>query len=137
MNVGELATIHGASFSFAPRPWSAAEFESLLISPNVKLFQQTGGFAIFRFAGPEAELLTIAVDPALRRQGIAKRLMLAGHDSAKSAGVEEVFLEVSQENPHAKSLYERFGYEARAIRTNYYSGPNGQKINSIVMRCVL
>ena len=101
MNVGELATIHGASFSFAPRPWSAAEFESLLISPNVKLFQQTGGFAIFRFAGPEAELLTIAVDPALRRQGIAKRLMLAGHDSAKSAGVEEIFLEVSQENPHA------------------------------------
>lgn len=137
MNVGELAKIHGASFTFAPRPWTAKEFESLLVSPNVKVFEQVGGFAIFRFAGPEAELLTIAVDPAVRRQGIAKRLLLTGHESAKMAGVEEVFLEVSQTNPHAKSLYEQFGYEVRAIRQNYYSGPNGQKINGLVMRCTL
>ena len=137
MNAAELAKIHGASFSYAPRPWTAEEFESLLTSPNIKLFEKTGGFAIFRFAGPEAELLTIAVDPAHRRQGIAKKLMLMGHESAKSAGVEEVFLEVSQENPHATSLYEQFGYEVRAIRENYYSGPNGQKINGLVMRCAL
>ena len=137
MNAVELAKIHGASFSYAPRPWTDDEFESLLTSPNIKLFEQAGGFAIFRFAGPEAELLTIAVNPAVRRQGIAKKLMLTGHESAKSAGVEEVFLEVSQENPHAKSLYEQFGYEVRAIRENYYFGPNGQKINGLVMRCAL
>ena len=137
MNAVELAAIHGASFTYAPRPWTAAEFESLLKSPNIKLFEQAGGFVVFRFAGPEADLLTIAVDPSLRRQGIAKKLMLTGHESAKFAGVEEVFLEVSQENPAAKSLYEQFGYEVRAIRKNYYSGPNGQKINGLVMRCAL
>ncbi len=137
MNVEALAKIHGASFTYAPRPWKAHEFESLLASPNVKLFEQAGGFVIFRFAGPEAELLTIAVDPAVRRQGIAKRLLLTGHESAKAAGVEEVFLEVSQTNPQAKSLYEQFGYEVRATRENYYYGPNGQNINGLVMRCVL
>ncbi len=137
MNVGELAKIHGASFTYAPRPWSAQEFESLLVSPNVKLFDQAGGFAIFRFAGPEAELLTIAVNPAVRRQGIAKKLLLTGHESAKMAGVEEVFLEVSVANLQAKSLYEQFGYEVRATRENYYSGPNGQKINGLVMCCAL
>jgi len=137
MNAVELAKIHGASFSFAPRPWAAEEFESLLTSPNVKLFEHVGGFAVFRFAGPEAELLTIAVDPAFRRQGIAKKLMQTGHESAKSASVQEVFLEVSQENPHAKSLYDQFGYEVRAIRESYYFGPNGQKINGLVMRCGL
>jgi len=137
MNAVELAKIHAASFSYAPRPWRAEEFDSLLLSPNIKLFEHTSGFAIFRFAGPEAELLTIAVDPAFRRQGIAKKLILAGHESAKKSGVEEVFLEVSQENPHAKSLYEQFGYEVRAIRENYYFGPNGQKINGLVMRCAL
>ena len=137
MNAVELAKIHAASFSYAPRPWTADEFDSLLKSPNIKLFEQAGGFVVFRFAGPEADLLTIAVDPAFRRQGIAKKLMLIGHESAKSAGVEEVFLEVSQENPHAKSLYEQFGYEVRAIREKYYSGPNGQKINGLVMRCLL
>jgi len=137
MNVGELAKIHSASFSYAPRPWTAKEFESLLTSPNIKLFEQTRGFAIFRFAGPEAELLTIAVDPPRRRQGIAKALMLTGHESARAASVKEVFLEVSDENPYAKSLYEQFGYEVQAIRENYYFGPNGQKINGLVMRCVL
>ena len=135
MNVSELAKIHAASFTFAPRPWTEAEFESLLNSPNVKVFQRTGGFAIFRFAGPEAELLTIAVDPAFRRQGIAKELMSAGHESAKLAGVKEVFLEVSEENSAAKSLYEQIGYEVRAVRKNYYIGPNGQKINGLVMCC--
>lgn len=137
MNAEELATIHAASFDFAPRPWTVAEFESLLAPANVKLFQELGGFAIFRFAGPEAELLTIAVDPAFRRQGIAGRLLFAGHESAKLVGVEEIFLEVSEENPAAKSLYDQFGYEVRATREKYYSGPNGQKINGLVMRCTL
>lgn len=137
MNFDDLANIHRASFTHAPRPWTAAEFESLLDSSNVKLFQDVGGFAIFRFAGPEAELLTIAVDPAFRRQGIAKRLLIAGHESAKSGGVEEIFLEVSDHNSAARPLYEQFGYEIRAIRENYYYGPNGQKINGLVMRCPL
>ncbi len=137
MTAGELAKIHSASFSYAPRPWSAEEFESLLASANNKLFSEAGGFAIFRFSGPEAELLTIAVDPAFRRQGIAKRLIISGQESAKSAGVQEIFLEVSTENPEAKSLYDQFGYEVLAIRENYFFGPNGQKINGLVMRCVL
>ena len=137
MNVEDLAKIHAASFVFAPRPWTVSEFESLLVLTGARLFQEPGGFALFRFTGPEAELLTIAVDPAFRRQGIARRLLQAGHESAKSAGVEEVFLEVSEENPAAKSLYDQFGYEIRAVREKYYYGPNGQKINGLVMRCPL
>lgn len=137
MNTTELAKIHNASFSHAPRPWTQAEFDSLLSSPNVKLFQGDGGFAIFRFAGPEAELLTIAVDPAKRRQGIAKKLILIGHESAKKAGVEEVFLEVSAENHAAQALYRNLGYKNKAIRKNYYFRPNGQKINGLVMNCLV
>jgi len=137
MNTAELARIHSASFSYAPRPWTQAELDSLLASPNIKLFQEDGGFAIFRYVGPEAELLTIAVDPGKRRQGIARKLMLSGHESAKKAGVEEVFLEVSEKNPTAKALYEQFKYKVQAIRKNYYSGPNGQKNNGLVMRRIL
>lgn len=137
MNSTELAIIHSASFSYAPRPWTKAEFDSLLISANVKLFCEDGGFAIFRFAGQEAELLTIAVDPIKRRQGIAKKLMANGHESAKILDVEEIFLEVSEENRTAKLLYTQFGYEIQAVRKNYYFGPNGQKINGLVMRSTL
>lgn len=133
MNTAELAKIHNASFSYAPRPWTEAEFDSLLKSTNVKLFYEDGGFAIFRFAGPEAELLTIAVDPIKRRQGIAKNLILSGHESAKKAGVEEIFLEVSADNHAAQALYRKLGYKNKAIRKNYYIRPNGQKINGLVM----
>lgn len=137
MNIAELARIHNVSFSYAPRPWSEAELDSILNLTNVRLFQEDGGFAIFRFVGPEAELLTIAVDPRCRRQGTANKILLNGHEAAKKFGVEEVFLEVSEENLAAKALYEQFGYEFRALRKNYYFGPNGQKVNGLVMRCIL
>lgn len=128
-----LAEIHGASFTLAPRPWSADELKSLLSSPNTTLFEIDGGFAITRAAGPEVELLTIAVHPDFRRQNIAMRLMEMLQKSAKESGAEEIFLEVSVENTAACALYGACGYVAKATRMNYYSGPNGKKINALVM----
>lgn len=133
MNADALAKIHAASFTIAPRPWSAAEFRSLLESPNTYVFTQTGGFALVRIAGPEAELLTIAVDPAFRRQRIAWNLLETMQEFCKSRAVEEIFLEVSTQNDAAKTLYENNGFQLRAMRNDYYDGPNGQKISALVM----
>lgn len=129
----KLAEIHKASFTLAPRPWSGAEIESLLSSPNAQLFELEGGFAITRTAGPEVELLTIAVHPNFRRQHIAANLMESLKVSAQESGAEEVFLEVSEENTTAISLYKSKGYVVRATRRDYYFGPNGKKINALVM----
>lgn len=137
MNADELAEIHHASFVHAPRPWTVAEFESLLTSPNVELFTEVGGFALCQLAGPEAELLTIAVHPDFRRQGIAQKLLSKLHRFAKSSGAEDVFLEVSDGNSGAKALYEKNGYSTQGMRKNYYLGPNDQKNNALVMRCSL
>ena len=133
MTPDELAEIHGASFTFAPRPWSADEIASILASPNTKLIELPQGFAIYRTAGPEAELLTIAVYPDSRRQGIASKLLHTLHKSAEKLGVEEVFLEVSEKNSGARALYEAHGYSSVAVRKDYYDGPNGQKIGALVM----
>ncbi len=132
MTPKELADIHQQSFVF-PRPWSVAEITDLIDSPNVHLLVESGGFALIRIAGPEAELLTIAVDPAQRRQRIASRLMATLLETAKCHGVEEVFLEVAEGNTPAIALYETSGFTRRATRKGYYIGPNGQKINALIM----
>ena len=128
----ELAAIHANSF-ITPRPWSSAEIAGILAAPNTHLFSAPHGFAITRIAGPEAELLTIAVDPARRRHRIGKTLMdmLIAH--AKTAGVEEMFLEVAANNEAAQKLYQFCGFSTRATRKDYYTEPNGQKISAIVM----
>jgi len=132
-----LARMHAVCFTQAPRPWSASEFQSLLSSPQVYLIEETQGFAVFRIAGPEAELLTVAVHPVVQRQGIASKLVQKMHKHALKTGVQEVFLEVSEENAAGIALYLGAGYESRAIRKGYYNGPNGKKTNAIVMAKVL
>jgi len=137
MTPAQLAKLHAACFSYAPRPWSATEFASLLQSQQSRLLQDDGGFALFRLAGPEAELLTIAVHHDKRRQRIAAGLLEQGRNLCKSVGVEEVFLEVSEVNSGAIELYKKTGFREVARRTGYYIGPNGQKITAIVMALTL
>lgn len=132
-----MAEIHAACFPAYPRAWSRDEIDSVLDSRHSHLFTTQGGFAICRFAGPEAELLTIAVHPRFRRRGAATEMLEEMCRQARHAGVEEIFLEVAQDNTAAISLYGRAGFVQVAVRENYYNGPNGQKINGLVMLCDL
>lgn len=132
MTSDKLAVIHANSF-ITPRPWSSAEIADILAAPNTHLFDVPNGFAISRIAGPEAELLTIAVDPTYRRNRIGKHLMETVISHAKSERVEEIFLEVSANNEPAQKLYQFCGFTSRATRKDYYTEPNGQKISAIVM----
>ena len=68
----------------------AAGLAELVASPGVAglLLQVDGhdaGFALCRVAADEAELLTIAVRPARRRQGAARRLLAAVIDHVRDA----------------------------------------------------
>jgi len=132
MTPQQLSDIHAASF-IQPRPWSAAEFSGLLQSENSLLCHQAGGFALGRVAGDEMELLTIAVDPAHRRRGIASQLMQKLEAAALDKSVTTVFLEVAQSNPHAIALYHGCGFAQVGLRKNYYTNASGQPVNAIVM----
>lgn len=137
MTFDELATMHAACFTQAPRAWRSSEFQSLLSSPHTYLFEKAQGFAVFRIAGPEAELLTIAVHPTAQKQGIAIKLLQELHGFALEKGVEEVILEVSEKNPAGIALYQRAGYLRCGGRKDYYNEPNGKKTNAIVMSKLL
>lgn len=118
----ELARLHALCFT-TPPPWSAASFAALLESPHVFLLQASGGaaFALGRVIGPEAELLTLATDPAARRQGLARDLMARFEVVARARGARTLFLEVAEDNTAARALYAACGYVQTGRRPGYYT----------------
>ena len=86
-----LAALHAAAFAPA-RGWSAAEFDSFLADPACLLVARPEGFALARVTLDEAELLTIATDPARRRQGVARGLLGALFGGLAGRGAETPFL---------------------------------------------
>lgn len=136
MTPDQLADIHAASFT-QPRPWNVEEFSNLLDSATTRLITSANGFALIQIAGPEAELLTIAVHPNARRTGQGSALMTDLLATAKSANCEEIFLEVVDTNASAIALYHAAGFTERAMRKDYYNGPNGAKSSALIMHKTL
>lgn len=68
----------------------------------------------------ESELLTVCVEPAYRRQGIARQLLLALFDMAREQGSCKVFLEVRAADAGAQDLYRGLGFEQIGKRRRYY-----------------
>jgi len=132
------AAIHRTGFA---HPWSAGEFASLLASPttlaSAALDPASGrlrGFALSRLAADEAEILTVAVDPALRGHGVGRDLMREHLAHATLSGARAIFLEVDPDNDAAVALYRRFGFRDVGRREGYYRRPEGQSAAAIVMR---
>ena len=132
MTPTEMARIHKASF-ITPRPWNEKEILEILSSPGCFLEHLIGGFFIARVIADEAELLTLAVDPLLRRKGIGKILVERFLRHAKSKGAYLAFLEVASNNHAAQALYKTAGFVESATRKKYYSGPGNTKIDAKIM----
>jgi ribosomal-protein-alanine N-acetyltransferase len=82
----------------------------------------------------QGELGNIAVDPAFRRRGLARRLIALVLERAAARGVRELFLEVRPSNTGARQLYESFGFAHVGQRRNYYQEPVE---DAVVMRVLL
>lgn len=90
------------------------------------------GFSLFRSVAGEAELLLLAVAPAFRRQGIARRLLEDFIERSRSAGVARVHLEVRDGNP-AVAMYRAAGFETAGRRRNYYHGSDGDQFDALTL----
>lgn len=71
----------------------------------------------------EGDLMTVAVLPAYRRQGVGERLVRKLLTNAAQAGIETVFLEVRESNASARRLYERVGFTIVGHLPCYYRAP--------------
>ncbi len=132
MTPAEMAAIHAACFT-TPRPWSAAEIAETLANPHCFLLTEPAGFLIGRVVAGEAELITLAVDPALRQRGTGGRLVEGFLAEAVARGAESAVLEVSAENLPAQSLYARKAFQPLGKRRGYYLSPEGRRIDALVL----
>jgi ribosomal-protein-alanine N-acetyltransferase len=119
-----MAAIHAACFA---KSWDASEIGQFLGVPgclallaSVSPAQAPQGFLIVRSACDEAELLTLAVDPACRRLGVASALLGAAASALRGAGTKRLFLEVDQGNSAARGLYLSLGAVVVGRRPRYY-----------------
>lgn len=133
MTPTDLAALHARCFD-TPRPWSATEFTDLLAATGVFLETAEHGFAMGRTAGPEAELLTLAVDPTSRRAGTGRALLTAFETTAQRGGAQDALLEVASDNNPALALYNQAGYHQAGQRPAYYQRPDGTRIDALILR---
>ena len=132
MHPAEMAVIHAACFT-TPPPWSEAEIVQTLDSPFAFAVTAQSGFLIGRVVAGEAELITLAVHPAARRQGIGGRLVAQFLAEAAGRGAESVFLEVAADNLPAQNLYASKGFEPKGKRRGYYRTPDGARVDALVL----
>ncbi|MBU1347168.1 MAG: ribosomal protein S18-alanine N-acetyltransferase [Alphaproteobacteria bacterium] len=125
-----LADLHAQAFD---APWSAAAFADLLGQTGLILEADANGFIVVRVVADEAEILTLAVRPSGRRAGLGARLVRAATDRAAAAGARRMFLEVAEDNPAARALYERLGFETAGRRLRYYHRRSGSDVDALLL----
>lgn len=138
---GILAELHTATFR---RGWSEAEFEALLVQDGVHCLiadfrsafgrLSVAGFALYRVAGDEAEILSIAVTEACRRRGVGRRLMEEVLRHLYRERVAGLLLEVEDLNAAAIALYRGLEFAPVGQRPAYYQQGRAAPRGALVMR---
>lgn len=131
-----MAAVHGRAFA---RGWSVEDISALTSGPGgfalmVEEDEAVLGFILCRAMAGEAEILTLAVDPAARRRGLGRALVEAATGAARMAGAESLFLEVAHDNTPALALYEAVGFAHAGLRRGYYDLGGGNTADAVVMR---
>jgi len=137
-----LAEIHGAGFD---RGWSADDIATLLEAAGGYgfLVRDPGdpgsvrGFILARALAGEAEILTVTVGPGWRRRGLARALVEAAANAARTLAAEALFLEVAADNGPAIALYRQAGFEPAGRRPGYYRRPGAPAVDALVLRLPL
>ena len=131
-----LSEIHGESFEAR---WGETVFSGMLGSPGTQAILVSNqnnpmGFALFRKAADEAEILTICTRPAFRRKGHGKLLVQHLESLLKKDDVKSLFIEVAISNHAALALYASCGFERAGTRKNYYKRGDGSHEDALIMR---
>lgn len=69
----------------------------------------------------ELEILNLAVEPAARRRGCGRRLLLLALQAGRKMGMQKALLEVREHNGAALALYRGCGFALAGRRRRYYA----------------
>jgi len=120
-----LAEMHAESFP-ANQAWGVSAITLMLGLPvhfGLLAIQQDQplGFALGRVQADQSEILTIAVRPPARGQGVGRALLDALLAEAANRGAMDLFLEVAEPNVAARALYTGAGADEVGRRRRYYA----------------
>lgn len=124
-DIKDLVALENASFATdrlsrrSFRHWMTTEHNALLVASFED--QLAGYILIIHHPGTRlARIYSLAVSPALRGQGIAQALIMAGEQAARDDGRLYLRLEVNVDNAAAIKLYEKLGYRKFGLYRDYY-----------------
>jgi ribosomal-protein-alanine N-acetyltransferase len=141
-DVDVLADLHACSFEAG---WDSRAMLGFLQAPAcIALAARAAdddricGFVIARFAGDEAEIITLLVAPVARRRGIGEALMTELLNELSKHGIGDLFLEVSESNQAATALYRKLGFANAGRRKRYYRNQTSSlPEDALILRCAL
>jgi len=138
-DVDALCQLHEQSFW---QGWDEEAFRAFLQDMNLfclcaRLIGQPRriiGFVVARFVAGEAEIITLAVEPSWRCQGVGYGLVDSLLRHLYQQRAEVLFLEVEENNEAARKLYRRFSFEEVGRRQAYYQTAQGRRDALILKR---
>lgn len=104
--------------------WSEALLSNMFSNSYDKIYvlEEDGavrGYVNTRDIGGDVDMMSICVDPNYQHCGYASILM----ERILADPYKQIILEVRESNTPAINLYEKYGFEKYARRTEYYSNP--------------
>jgi [ribosomal protein S18]-alanine N-acetyltransferase len=129
-----LAAIHAAAFPEG-EAWGEDAISLQLALPGAfGLIDERGGMLLGRIVADEAEVLTLAVAPSVRRRGIATALLRAAMARVSADGATAMFLEAATGNAAALTLYRREGFVEVGRRRRYYADSSDALVLRVNLR---
>lgn len=128
-DLDRILRIEQESFSV---PWTRKMFEVELtqnpfgrldVARPAEASQDLVGYVCFWVVFEELRLMTLAVEPSRRRQGIGRALLDHALASGRAQGATRALLEVRASNVAAVRMYEESGFRQTAVRARYYANP--------------
>ena len=128
---GELVHLLGLCFPHERKPWSADQWQDFCARPQFVGFATIGSDSlstsleavlIAQVLEQQAEIITLAVHPERRRQGLARRLIKELTKTLANNPEQRILLEVAANSFPARKLYESMGFQVFHRRPGYYPG---------------
>ena len=122
-DLADIASLQALCFS---NPWETPRLrEAMRQDRSILRVLSLNGVRVGHYLASqvldEVELLSIAVSPAARKQGVGGALVEDLLEQARKRAGLHIFLEVRGSNEGAIALYRKHGFSAAGSRRSYYS----------------
>jgi ribosomal-protein-alanine N-acetyltransferase len=127
-DVPAVIAIERAAYQF---PWSETIFRDCVrVGYVCRVVEHAGiaiGYGVMSMGAGEAHVLNLCIRPEYRSLGIGRRMLVHLIERARSARMQDVFLEVRPSNITAIRLYQSLGFEPIGVRRGYYQAVGGRE----------